>query len=120
MKRWQEEHEEKQVDFLRFIRGIKKDRAAWTTRGDAIAGKGVFSMANKGRVAFARERQRIFEEMSERAERQMRAAGDGHIINFKTIAEIQGHFLVVRAGKNGAHLAVEPTVESTGVTKVGE
>ena len=69
MKRWQEEHEEKQVDFLRFIRGIKKDRSEWKNRGDAIAAKEGLSMADKGRVAFAREQQQIFEEMVERAER---------------------------------------------------
>ena len=76
-------------------------------------------MANKGRVAFARERQRIFDEMTEWAERRMRVAGYGHIIDFSTIAEIQEHFLAVRAGKKGAHLAVEPTVQSMPVVKGG-
>ena len=77
MEQWREEWEAKQADFLRCIRTFGKMADVWRT----LSACEPEHLSDRGRIAYAKQKSAMFQEMACHAKYTFRSAGYGELID---------------------------------------
>jgi len=77
MERWREEWEAKQADFLRCIRTFDKMADVWQT----LSARDPERLSERGRMAYAKQKSAMFQEMACHAKDTFRRAGYGDLVD---------------------------------------